>query len=309
MILLMDVRHLRCFLAVVDYGGFTAAAKASFVSQPALSLAVRELEAELGTQLIHRLGRGVRLTPAGEALVGPARQTLRDIEIAGAAVASISGLETGSLVLGSLPTLAADPLAGLVGAFRAAYPGVLVHLAAPEDSVELVGLLQSGRCELGLLERASLPGTLAVHELITQRLSVILPPGTARRRGPLSVAELEPLPLIATPEGTSTRRLLDEAFAAIGLSPRIVVVAAQREAILPLVIAGAGAALVPEPLARQAAKLGAVLATPRPAISRELVLVHRRGALAPAAQRFLELALHESSSRRSKRGVALMPRR
>src|SRR5262249_37480580 len=162
-------------------------------------------------------------------------------------------------------------------------------------------------CELGLLERASLPDTLAVHELITQRLSVILPPGTARRRGPLSVTELEPLPLIATPEGTSSRRLLDEAFAAIGLSPRIVVVAAQREAIRRLVMAGAGAALVPEPLARQAAKLGAVLAAPRPAISRELVLVHRRGSLAPAAQRFLELALQDSSSRRSKRGIALMP--
>ena len=87
----------------------------------------------------------------------------------------------------------------------------------------------------------------------------------------------ERVPLIAAPPGTSSRRLLDEAFAGVGLSPLVVVVAAQREAILPLVLAGAGAALVPEPLARQAARLGAVVATPRPPITRHVVLAHRPG--------------------------------
>ena len=287
----MDLRHLTYLLAVADHGGFTRASKAIFVSQPALSLAVRELEDELGVELLYRLGRGVRLTPAGAALVGPARQVLRDIETARAEVSSIAGLEGGSLALGSLPTLAADPLAGLVGRYRAAYPRVVVDLAAPEDTADLVVLLQHGQCEIALLEGGLLPDSLTTHELGTQSLSVILPPGTIRPQTHLSVEEFERVPFIAAPKGTSSRRLLDEAFAAVGLTPLVVVVAAQRESILPLVLAGAGAALVPDPLARQAARLGAGWLSPRPAIDRRVVLAHRPGPLAPAARRFLELAL------------------
>ena len=285
----MDLRRLGHFLAVADHGGFTRAAKAVFVSQPALSLAVRELEDELGTELFYRVGRQVRLTPAGQALLGPARQALRDVDTARAAVASVTGLLTGSLTLGSLPTLAADPLAGLVGRFRTAHPGVLVDLAAPEDTADLAGLLQTGECELGLAEGATLPAGLTTRELTRQRLLVILPPGTTRPAR-LAVGELGSLPFIAAPQGTSSRRLLDEAFTSVGLSPSIAVVTAQREAILPLVLAGAGAALLPEPLARVAARLGAVVGDPRPPITRSIVLAHRPGPLAPAARRFLELA-------------------
>jgi LysR family transcriptional regulator, carnitine catabolism transcriptional activator len=291
----MDLRRLSYFLAVVDHGGFTSAAKAIFVSQPALSLAVRQLEEEVGTELLYRLGRGVRLSPAGEAFVAPARQALRDLETARASAVAIAGLETGTLALGSLPTLAADPLADLVGRFRAAHPGVVVDLAAPEDTADLVALLRDGRCEVALAEPVSLPGTLETHGLGRQRLFVILPPGTRRRRA-LPVEELKTVPFIAAPEGTSSRRLLDEAFASVGLVPTIAVIAAQREAILPLVAAGAGAAMVPEALAERASRLGAVVAVPRPAITREVVLAHRPGPLAPAARRFLELALERSGT-------------
>lgn len=285
----MDLRRLGHFLAVADHSGFTRAAKAVFVSQPALSLAVRELEEELGAELFYRVGRRVRLTPAGHALLGPARQALRDVETARAAVASVTGLVTGSLTLGSLPTLAADPLAGLVGRFRTTHPGVLVDLTAPEDTADLAELLQTGGCELGFAEGATLPTGLTTYELTHQRLLVILPPGTVRP-AQLAVAELGSTPFIAAPLGTSSRRLLDEALTSAGLSPRIAVVTAQREAILPLVLAGAGAALLPEPLAKVAARLGAVVSEPRPPITRSIVLAHRPGPLAPAARRFLELA-------------------
>src|ERR1043165_983563 len=107
----MDLRQLSYFLAVVDEGTFTAAAAAVAVAQPSLSQAVRSLEAELGTPLFHRLGRAVRLTAAGDALVEPARQTLRDIDTARAAVEAVAGLMGGCLELAALPTLAADPVA------------------------------------------------------------------------------------------------------------------------------------------------------------------------------------------------------
>jgi DNA-binding transcriptional LysR family regulator len=287
----MDSHRLRHFLAVVDHGGFTAAAQAVYVSQPALSLAVRDLEAELGVALFVRNGRRVQLTAAGEALLGPARQVLRDLETGQAAVEAVTGLVAGTLTMGSLPTLAADPLAPLVGAFRRAYPGVRIDLAAPEDTGVLFDLVVSGRCELGVTEAHDIPDPLRAYTLGRQALVLILPPGSNHTDGdPVDLSSLETTPFVVAPHGTSTFRLLEEGFAAVDRSPSVAVVTAQRDAIVPLVIAGAGAALVPESVARTAAALGAVTARPEPPIERALALIHRTGPLSPAATRFVEMA-------------------
>lgn len=283
-------RRLEYFVAVADHGTFTAAARALFVSQPALSLAVKELEAELGTELFHRLGRQVVLTSAGTALLGPARQSLRDVETGRSAVAAVLGLEAGTLSLGCLPTLAAEPLAGMIGRFRRAHPGVRIDLAAPEGSADLLGLLRTGRCELGIAGADDRAGDLVGRPLGEQELLAIHPPDTPAAVAGKLLGGLAEVPLVATPEGTSTRRMLDEAFAAAGLDPAVAVVTAQRDAVLPLVLAGAGAALVPEPLAAVAARLGAVVGQPRPSITRAVSILHRPGPLAPAARRFLEVA-------------------
>jgi DNA-binding transcriptional LysR family regulator len=292
----MDVRHLRMFLAVADNGGFTRAAQATYVSQPALSLAVKELESELGAPLFYRLGRRVTLTPAGSALVGPARQALRDLETGRAAVSAVIGLGAGGLDVCCLPTLAADPLARIVGSFLQAHPDVVVELAAPDDPADLAHLLRSGQCEVGLTEAAMVAEDLEDHVLVDQTLLAVLPPGSKRPRGAISLDRLRHIPLVATPTGTSSRRLLDESFASAGVSPHISVVTAQREAMLPLVLAGAGAALLPEAIARTASRLGAVVARSDPAISRRVVLAHRRGQLAPAAAAFVDLAVSGRSS-------------
>jgi LysR family carnitine catabolism transcriptional activator len=287
----INSQRLGYFVAVVDHGGFTAASRAVFVSQPALSLAVKELEAELGTPLFARVGRGVRLTAAGTALLGPARQVVRDLETGRAAVAAVTGLEAGSLALASLPTLAADPLAGLVGHFRSHHPGVRVDLAAPEDSRDLFGLVETGRYELGLADAIEVPAALESVDLGPQELVFILPPGSGPRgTAPGGQVDSNRIPLVAAPEGTSTRRLLDERLASLGHQPDLAVVSAQREAILPLVLAGAGAALVPEAMAGFAETLGAVVVRPDPPAVRQLALVHRAGPLSPAAARFLELS-------------------
>jgi LysR family transcriptional regulator, carnitine catabolism transcriptional activator len=280
----MDSRQLRHFVNVVDHGGFTAAARAVFVSQPALSLAVKELEAELGVDLFARVGRRVQLTAAGTALVGPARAVLRDLETAQAAVAAVAGLVAGRLTLASLPTLAVDPLAALVGAFRQRYPGVEIDLAAPEGGRELVDLVMSGHSEIGLTDAVDVPEPLVAVALGVQSLAFILPPDTEVE----TAGALDRTLFVAAPAGTSTRRLLDERLG--GPLPRVAVTAAQREAILPLVLAGAGAALVPEALARVAERLGAVVLRPDPPAVRRLALVHRPGPLSPAAARFTEMA-------------------
>ncbi|MGA2307653.1 MAG: LysR substrate-binding domain-containing protein [Acidimicrobiales bacterium] len=290
----IDSNRLRHFVAVVDHGGFTAAARAVYVSQPALSQAVKELEAELGVALFARSGRQVRLTPAGTALLEPARQVLRDLETGEAAVGAVAGLKAGSVTLASLPTLAADPVAPLVGAFRRRYPGVRIDLAAPEGTSELFDLVVAGTCELGVTDARDIPDALQSHSLGRQSLVLILPPGSDHEEGaPLDLSSLEDMPFVVAPPGTSTFRLLQEGFAAVQRTPAVAVVTAQRDAILPLVIAGAGAALVPESVARTATGLGAITARPEPAIERALALVHRAGPLSPAAARFAEIATGE----------------
>jgi DNA-binding transcriptional LysR family regulator len=287
----MESQRLRHFVAVVDHGGFTAAAQAVFVSQPALSQAVKELETELGVALFTRSGRRVRLTPAGAALLGPARQVLRDLATGQAAVEAVAGLEAGNVTMASLPTLVADPVAPLVGVFRRRYPGVRIDLAAPDDTSELFELVASGSSELGVTEAHDIPDALRSHSLGSQSLVLILPPGSDHADGSvLELSSLEGMPFVVAPPGTSTFRLLQEGFAAVQRTPTVAVVTAQRDAILPLVIAGAGAALVPESLARTASGLGAVTARPEPPIERALALVHRSGPLSPAAARFTEMA-------------------
>jgi LysR family carnitine catabolism transcriptional activator len=282
----MDLRRLRLFLAVVDHGGMTRAAEAEFVSQPSVSQAIHELERELGVDLFSRVGRGVILTPAGEALVGPARQALRDVETGRAAVAAVAGLESGRLDLGALSTLAVDPLAPLVGAFRVAHPGVRIQLADPEDADALVGLVTTGACEVGLTVVAAAPG-LRTQRIGSQDLLAVLPPGMRSSSRSIPITSLARLPLVTAPAGTPTRTQMEEAFAAAGVTPDIAVVTSQREAILPLVLAGAGATLFPRPLAEHAARLGASIAPIRPRLSRPVYVLHRAGPLAPAAAAFL----------------------
>jgi DNA-binding transcriptional LysR family regulator len=223
---------------------------------------------------------------------------LRDAEVARAAVAEVAGLTGGRLDVVALPTLVADPLVGLVGRFRRAHPEVLVRIAEPERAEAVAETVRSGRCELGLGDATVQDEALEVDRLGTQRVFAVLPPGTPLTPDrPVPIARLAGFPLITTPRGTSTRRLLAQALreaepdAEPADDPRIAVVTDHREAIVPLVMAGAGAAVLPEPLARNAAALGASVAPLAPALTREVVLVRRPGALSPAARAFRDLAL------------------
>src|ERR1700736_3267215 len=106
----MDVRQLRAVVTVVDRGGVTRAAEELHVAQPSLSQTIRSLERELGVELFHRVGRRLVLSAAGEALLAPARQVLRDMATVASSVAEVRGLAAGWLDLVAEPTLAADPV-------------------------------------------------------------------------------------------------------------------------------------------------------------------------------------------------------
>lgn len=284
----MELRRLAAFVAVVDEGGFTDAADLLGVSQPAVSQAIRSLEDELGAPLFHRVGRGVRLTDAGRALLDPARLTLRDAAVARAAVDDVRGLRAGHLELACLPTLAASPMAPLLGALRRRHPAVTVELLDPDDTEDAVALVRAGRCELAIVGAADVGPLIAVG-LEPQEFLAILPPGT-HAPATLDAAELAAHPLVAPPAGTSSRLVLDELLARQPARSRVVVQTAQREALVPLVLAGAGAALVPAPLAAIAGRLGCGVASIAPTVRREVLLVHRDAPLSPAAGAFVALA-------------------
>jgi DNA-binding transcriptional LysR family regulator len=281
----MDLRRLSLFLAVVEHGSFTRAAAASYLSQPGLSQAIRELEAELGTPLFDRIGRRVTLPAAGEALVGYARQALREVDAGRAAVAAVVGVEAGTIALGCLPTLAADPTARLVGEFRRAHPGVRVELAAPDDIEDLLSMLRAGMVELAVTELPTATQGLLVHRLDAQDLVVVLPPGT-ETPPVMTLRALASRPLIVTSPGTSSRRVLDDALSRAGVEADVAVLTAQREALVPLVLAGAGAALLPRAVAATAAAMGAVVAETSPVLTRPIGLLHRQSMLSPLAAAF-----------------------
>lgn len=284
----MDLRQIEYVVGVIDHRTFTAAAAELHVSQPSLSQGIGRLETELGVALFHRLARGVRPTAAGDAFIGPARQILRDVAVLEESVRAIAGLESGTLDLVALPTLAADPLAAIIGAFRRAHPNVVVRVSEPESAVAVAERVRDGRAELGLAELPVSGDDLAGDSLGDQELVVILPPGDFP--DVLRIQDLADHPLVTSPVGTSTRRLVADAFAAAGLEPRIAVETEQREAILPLVIAGAGIAFVPPAIARTAAEQGAAVAHLDPPLRRSIGLIYRIAQLSPAAQRFRELA-------------------
>ncbi|MFP5073221.1 LysR family transcriptional regulator [Pseudonocardia nantongensis] len=114
----MDVRQVRQFLAVVDTGSVHAAATQLLVAQPSVSQTLRRLEHELNTELFHRTGRRMVLTVAGRALVRPARDLVRALDVARATVESADGLQAGRLAISSMPSQAVHPLPALIGRFR-----------------------------------------------------------------------------------------------------------------------------------------------------------------------------------------------
>ena len=285
----MEVHQVRYVVAVADTGSFTAAANQCFVSQPSLSQAVKSVERELGVELFSRSARPVRPTAAGVAFVRAARVALRAFEAIVHEVTTVVGVMAGHLDLVALPTLALDPVAALVGAFRTLHPGVVVRLAHPDGTSDLIRSVRAGDSEVGITELStSTVDGLIARPLGRQEIVVVLPP-TAAAVTEISATELAQLAIIAQPVGTSTRALLDGLLAAVGETANVVVETDHRDAVVPLVLAGAGAALLPRAMAERARAEGAHIAVVSSGLWRDLALVHRDVRLSPAGAAFVSL--------------------
>jgi LysR family transcriptional regulator, carnitine catabolism transcriptional activator len=291
----VERRQLEYFLAVVDHGGFTAAAAALHVAQPSLSHSIKVLERELGAELFHRLPRSVQLTSAGAALIDSARRALRELEIGRAAVRDVTGLMAGRLDLVALPTLALDPLAEVIGRFRARHPQVRVRLKQWEFGEGVHAAVRSGEAELGLADAMPHPADdLESAPVGEQELVVALPPGSVLPpEGRMTVEDLLTRDVVTGFEGTLVRDLLRAEAERRGVELNVVVEVGHRESALHLVVAGAGCAVLPHPLASLAELKGAVLCSMEPPLNRRINVFQRPGRLSPAAQEFQRMLLHQ----------------
>ncbi|MFJ6569399.1 LysR family transcriptional regulator [Streptomyces sp. NPDC091292] len=288
----MDIRQLEYFLAIVDSGGFNRAAAALYVSQPSLSQAVRALERDLGSDLFHRIGRRAQLTEAGRALIEPAREAVRSLETARASVASVHELRAGRLDVASMPSQAVEPLTTLISAFSDRHPGVVVAVKAVFTTRDVIDAVRTGAVELGLLATS---GRLPEKEVATvalgrQRFVLLVPPGDPLA-GRQSVAreELAGRRLIVGQPGTGMRAYVDS-LREQGIAYEVAAEIEHRVALLPLVLAGVGLAVVTESWRRLARQAGTHVLDIEPATALNVGLASRRGPLSPAAAAFLHAA-------------------
>ncbi|MDO9458155.1 LysR family transcriptional regulator [Nocardioides sp.] len=287
----MDRRHLEYFLAIAEAGSFTHAARVLSIAQPSLSYAVRGLEKELGETLFERHGRGVRLTPAGQALVGPARRTLRAFGRAEVAVrgAGDSGFALVRVVTNTVWAL--DPLVRVVGELRQLRPRLRLEITDPASRTVVIEQVRAGEVDFGLLAGTPPGRPLASLAMVELELVAVLPPGTGPHHGLVAdTAELVRHGLISTPPGTALRSLLDERLEADGFDRVVAVETAHVASLVPLVLAGAGAALLPEAMAADAGAKGARLARLDPPSRAAVHLVWREHLLTEAGRSLLDVA-------------------
>lgn len=289
----MDSRACEYFLAVVDHDGFGRGAESLHISQPALSIAIAKLERDLGTPLFKRVGRGVVLSDAGRVFVESARRVVHEIEEARTTMQSLNGLRRGYLTVAAPPSLSATPLAGLVSRFRARFPGVTVVMHPTEDGALALAAVERAESELALTDRSRPSDRLKEHSLLSTEMVVALPPGFPIPAGnSVALSDLAGTPFISTQPGTRSRALLDAAIND-GIDLPVAVRTPHREAIIPLVLQGVGAAILPDATAHQARRRGAVVRPISPAVTYTVSLLHRNGPLTAAASAFLKLTLAE----------------
>ncbi|MCM2494908.1 LysR substrate-binding domain-containing protein [Burkholderia glumae] len=237
----MTLTQIRAFLAVVQHGGFTAAARALAISQTTVTSQIQGLEQEHGVQLFHRRGRRVELSAVGLDFLPLARQ--------------IHGLEhdarsllhdSGELTRGMLRIGAVSPfhVTEIIEAFHAAHPRLQLAVTLG-NSESVLNDLDDYACDVGVIARSF--GDARYEMAPYASYPVIAFVGVAHpfaTRGTISLAELASTPLLMREPGSTTRRALEDALARLGATPRVAMEIGSREALREAVARGLGVGTV-----------------------------------------------------------------
>lgn len=243
----LPLRALRYFVAVADAGNVTAAARGLHVSQPAVSLAIRQLEAALGVDLfVRQHARGVALTPAGTEVLREVRKLLSQVNDFATTLAGVGSALRGTLSVGCLSYILARYLPAIISGFTARYPEIEVVFHEGDQAFLQQGMME-GWIELALTYDLQLPRRFAIERMLELPAYALLPADhrLARRRA-ISLEELvdEPCVLLDMP---ISRDYFASIFGALGLSPQVRYRTQSVEAVRSLVANGLGYTVLNHP--------------------------------------------------------------
>ncbi|MBE0490168.1 MAG: LysR family transcriptional regulator [Halomonas sp.] len=246
----LTFRQLRYFLVLAEELHFGRAAQRLHISQPPLSTSLRQLEEELGVQLLARSSKHVALTTAGEAFQRQARRLLQDLEESRALMRSIAEGASGVLRVGFTPAMLFRRLPQALQALQAAHPGIEIQLLERNSADQVQGL-ETGQLDIGFIHAMPLPETLATLTLADEPFFGCLPRHhPLASRSSLNLRDLNGEPLVMFRRALSPYyydRILG-LFHVADLKPNITHEVSQWLTIVALIAHGMGVALVPAAL-------------------------------------------------------------
>jgi LysR family nitrogen assimilation transcriptional regulator len=240
----MDLRQLRYFVKVVECGNVTRASEALHIAQPAISQQMRNLERDLGMQLLERSVQGVAPTAAGQTLYRHAIELLRQADSTRELLRQDAELPQGRVSV-AMPSSTARMMAiPLARTIRDRYPGIALELLeAP--SAELGSLIGSGRVDLAVVVDAVETRGVAAQRLLTEALYLIAWPEFQMPREPVSIAELARMPLILPSAPNTIRSRVEWALREAGLPCEILFEASSTALLFAAVMAKLGVTILP----------------------------------------------------------------
>lgn len=272
----ISMKHLRYFEALAQHGHFGHAAEACAISQPALSLQIKELEEILGAPLVERGPRHIRLTSLGEAFALRARDIIRAVDELGDLARASSGPLTGPLRMGVIPTVAPYLLPAVIKALTEHYPGVDLR---PREAVtqKLIEDLMEGRLDAAIVALPVSEPSLTEYPLFDEEFVLVRPLEDEKKPVP-NVEMLRDMRLLLLEEGHCFR---DQALSFCNISsplPPNVMEGSSLSTLVQMVGAGMGVTLIPQmavPVETRSAPVSvAPLDVPRP--SRAIGMVWRK---------------------------------
>ena len=301
----MELRSLQYFVQVADEGSITRTAGKIGIAQPALTRHIQHLEEELGTQLLTRLPRGVRLTSSGRDFLDYARSIVLDVSRAREHVRGKARAPRGTVVMGTSPTLAPLLLPGCVARARQQCPGVTLKVVEG-FSPQLLDALLTGRLDMAIMTNPPRTTSLALTPLCSEPLVVVSAPGARGTRRAFSLPELGATPLILT---VGIRTLVEQQLAAFGVGLRVVAEVDSVEAIRRLLISGVGMSIMPVSAFHDAIRARQLVAYPVEDANLHRILILARPAAEPrsAAIDEIEHIVRGEMASLLKAGVFRMP--
>ena len=244
---MVELRHLRYFLAVAEEKHFGRAADRLHMAQPPLSSQIKQLEAELGTTLLERTTRKVELTDAGALLMKRARQILAEVEATKTDVAEIGRGAAGVLRVGFSGTATYRLMPQIVRVVRERFPLVRLQISGEMLTPQMEEGLLENRLDAAILRPPVQSSELSLEEIQHSRLVVALnrQHRLADSTEPLDVSELANENIVGYPRGSSVSSVVSELTRQAGFRPRIVQEATETSTLIALVGAGLGVAFVP----------------------------------------------------------------